>query len=614
MLRRVVLIVFILLAILVVAVVAAALLIDPDDYREELAARASEQLGREVRLDGPIDLKYFPWIALEVRDVRVGNPPGFEAAPMLAEVTRATAAVRLLPLIGGRVQVGAVTLGDAEVNLVTAADGGSNLDGLFAASEQVQAEPGEPPDLSRVSTGEVRFDNVVLNLIDRAAGSRTSFVLESLRLDPFVAGETVGLALSGAVRDAAGDPSLTFGFDGALRVAPSLSEIDLSDWSLDFEMPGAGLEGTASGTLSARIGQDPVRISLEQTRLTVNDQQLAIEGSASLGERIAGDLGVSGERFDLTRLGGGAGAPQPAEPSPEAGQPGAAASGDYSGLSALDLAFALDLAELVLADGATLTEVSARSRISEGVLRLDPLTARLFGGRFEGSARVDFTRQPPRVEVRPELDGIEIGQLVALVTGEAPVAGQGNARLAVTFEGFSPREALGSLDGEGRFSLADGVLRGVDLRALIDDELSSNNLERISRAFGGQTRFETLDAVTRIDDGVVTLPDMDLSAAGYRATGSGRIDLGAGSVDYRLELDLGDELTAKLPEALARATGGRIPLSLSGPLARPEVTVDVASLAERAVREEIGRRLFEALAGDEDDAEETEPEASEPPP
>jgi AsmA protein len=613
MLRRVVLIVFILLAILVAAVVGAALLIDPDDYREELAARASEQLGREVRLDGPIDLKYFPWIALEVSDVRVGNPPGFETAPMLAEVTRATAAVRLLPLIGGRVEVGAVTLGDAEVNLVTANDGGSNLDGLFAASEQVQTEPGEPPDLSRVSTGEIRIDNVVLNLIDRAADSRTSFVLESLRLDPFVAGESVGLALSGAVRDAAGDPSLIFDFAGALRVAPSLSEIDLSDWSLDFEMPGAGLDGTASGSLSARIGQDPVRVSLEQTRLTVNDQQLEIDGSASLGERIAGDLSVSGERFDLTRL-GGAGARAPADDAPEAGQPDPAASGDYSGLSALDLAFALDLAELVLADGATLTEVSARSRISEGVLRLDPLSARLFGGRFEGSARVDFTQKPPRVEVRPELDGIEIGQLAALVTGEAPVAGQGNARLAVTFEGFSPREALGSLDGEGRFSLADGVLRGVDLRALIDDELSSSNLERISRAFGGQTRFETLDAVTRIDDGVVTLPDIDLSAAGYRATGSGRIDLGAGSVDYQLELDLGDELTARLPEALARATGGRIPLSLSGPLTRPNVTVDVASLAERAVREEIGRRLFEALRGDDEQAQEPEPEAGEPPP
>ena len=51
----------------------------------KLPERASETLGREVRLDGPMSLKLFPWLALEISDVHVGNPPGFGEAAPLAE-------------------------------------------------------------------------------------------------------------------------------------------------------------------------------------------------------------------------------------------------------------------------------------------------------------------------------------------------------------------------------------------------------------------------------------------------------------------------------------------------------------------------------------------------
>ncbi|MFW5927176.1 MAG: AsmA family protein, partial [Wenzhouxiangella sp.] len=66
MLRRIILLVSMIVVLLVVAVAAALVLIDPDDYRDEIAERASERLDREVRLDGPIDLKVFPWLAFEV--------------------------------------------------------------------------------------------------------------------------------------------------------------------------------------------------------------------------------------------------------------------------------------------------------------------------------------------------------------------------------------------------------------------------------------------------------------------------------------------------------------------------------------------------------------------
>ncbi len=634
MLRKIILLVFILIALLIAAVVIAALVIDPDDYREELAQRASQQLGREVRLEGPMELTFFPWLALDIRDVTVGNPPGFDEAPPLAGIERATASIRVLPLLRGDIEIGAVTLERAGLHVVTARGGASNLEGLFEPAEPA-AESGQPTDLSQIRTGSVRFDNVVLSLIDLAAGSRTELQLDSLELGSFAAGQDVPLSLAGRLVEG-GETALTMALDGTVRVSADLGEVALSDWSLEYSLPAAGAEGEAGGSLvvnplaeplrieltgftnrieagelvaelsaqqpvTAIIG-DIVRASLPAARLSLNGQSLDIEGEATIGETIGGRLAVSGERLDLAAL-----AP---ESDSDAVQTESASGGeaaqDFSALGMFDLGFSLDLGELILVEGARLTDVTARSRLRGGELTLNPLSAKLFGGGFEGSARVDFNQQPPEVVLTPELSGIRVAELASLLTGRSPVDGEGEFRMDLRFRGFGAQQILESLDGSGNFAVADGVLQGVDLQALIDQELTTDNLGNIARTFGGETHFRTLSGGLRIEDGVIELPGVDLAAAGYAATGQGRIDLGANRVDYALALDLGEELTQKLPGALRRATQGRIPLSISGELTRPTVSVDLAALAEGAIREELGRRLLEAL--EDDDEEESVPQ------
>jgi len=634
MLRKIVLSVFILIALLVLAVVAAALLIDPDDYREELAARASEQLGREVRLEGPMELKFFPWLALDIREVSVGNPDGFDQAPPLADIERATASVRVLPLLRGELEVGAVSIERAGLNVVTDHGGRRNVDGLFGPSETAP-DSGEPTDLSQIQTGTISFENVVLSLIDLGVGSRTELHLDRLELGSFTAGRGVGLSFGARLVDG-GEDVVTLAFDGTLRVAADLAQVRLSDWSLDYSLPGAGGEGEAGGSLVVNLSADPpgielsslthrfeldgltvdlsaeqpitaslgetIRAQLPAARLSLNGQSLDLDGEAEIGETISGRLAVRGQRLDLTTL-----APE-GDSSAEASGSTDGAGQDFSMLGMFDLAFSLDLGELVMAEGARLTEVSARSRLSGGQLTLDPLSARLFGGRFDGSARVDFKQQPPETVLSPRLSGIRVAQLASMFSGRSPVDGDGELTMNVSFSGFQPGQMLASLNGSGDFAIAEGVLEGVDLQALIEQELTSDKLGNIARAFGGQTRFRTLEGGLKIKDGAIELPNLNLAAAGYAATGQGLIDLGASRVDYALVLDLGEELTQQLPGMLRRATKGRIPLSISGELTRPTVSVDLAALAEGAVREEIGRRLLEALdsgdaGADTEDAE-----------
>lgn len=630
MLRKILLIALILIVLLVAVAMAAALLIDPDDYRDELAERASQQLGREVHLNGPMSLKFFPWLALDIRDVTVDNPPGFEAAPPLARIEQASVSVRVLPLLRGEIEVGTVSIDQAGFYLVSTADERSNLDGLFGA-EDPPPDDDSSFDLARLQTGPVRLHNVVVGTISLADGARSDVHLDEVRLDPFQADRDVALSVTGRLLDDQHDV-LAFDFSGKLQVRADLSLMTLSDWTLDYALPDAAIEGSARGSLrvandgdaltaildefTARLQVgglpialqarqavevslgDPPRLSAPAVQLDLAGQHLDVSGQARLAEQISAQLTVRGQRLDLAAL--SSAVDGDAEPD----QPGTAGD-DFSALAALDVDFSLELDELLLVEGLELTGVNAGSRLRNGVLVLDPLGARLFGGQFDGQARVDFLQQPPEVTLSPRLSNIRVAELARLVTDQSPVDGSGEFSLDMRFQGFDARQMLGSLNGSGSFAVVEGLLEGIDLEALINNELSGSTLHNISRALGGQTRFNTLDGAFEIADGTLELPGLELSAAGYSAAGGGRIDLAEGRVDYVLELDLGEELSARLPDALARATGGQIPLSISGPLSRPTLSVDVASLAEGAVRQELGRRLLDAL-GDDDNGHRTE--------
>ena len=620
MLRRIVLLGSILVAVLIVAVLVAAVLIDPDDYRDQIAARASDQIGREVRLAGPIELRLFPWLAFEIRDASVGNPPDFETAPPLAEIGLARAAIRVWPLLRGNVEIGGVDFEDATITLVTDRRGRSNLEGLFATAQDDVPETA-PPDLSMLQTGPIALRRLTVSLLDLATGEREDIALDSIELDPFRPDQDVAFSLRGRF-SATGEALIDdLHLDGALRVPADLGALDLTGLKARFFLPAADARIRAGGEaridlsasaiaielprfellmelpelalgliLTEALGvvlDDPIRVAMPAADFRLDDQHLALSGDLALGDPIRGRLDVSGERLDLralAALGGG-------EDMDDADREAA----DLTPLRMFDFRSELRLNELILAEGLRLETVEASSVLSKGRLALDPMQANLFGGRFDGRAEVDFNQDPPHVHVQPRLTGVLVEQMAGLFSRHVPVAGSGDLALDLRFRGLGIDEILASLDGSGQFTISDGSVRGVDLEQLIEQRLAVSSLANVRQAFAGETRFRVLSGNLRAEDGVIELPDLDLTGSGFGARGSGKIDFAADRVDYKVELDLGEQWQARLPSSLREATGGRIPLAIAGPVTAPVVTIDLAGIAERALRDEAGRRLLERL-------------------
>ena len=89
------------LALVIVAGIAVSLFFDPNDFRDQIQEGVKESTGRDLVIEGDIELDIFPWLALDVGKASLGNAEGFGDEPM-ARFDRATLSVKLLPMLLNR--------------------------------------------------------------------------------------------------------------------------------------------------------------------------------------------------------------------------------------------------------------------------------------------------------------------------------------------------------------------------------------------------------------------------------------------------------------------------------------------------------------------------------
>jgi AsmA protein len=125
LLRRIVIVAGAAAAAVVLALAVIVLTFDPNAYRDRIETAFAEATGRRLELQGELAMTLFPWLGLDSGPAQVGNREGFDGQPF-ATWRSAQAAVRVLPLLWGRVEIGRVELDGLALNLAVNAEGGDN--------------------------------------------------------------------------------------------------------------------------------------------------------------------------------------------------------------------------------------------------------------------------------------------------------------------------------------------------------------------------------------------------------------------------------------------------------------------------------------------------------
>ncbi|MEX0951690.1 MAG: AsmA family protein, partial [Gammaproteobacteria bacterium] len=132
-----------LFGLLVVLIIAAAVIVpmyfDPNDYRDEISAMVKKQTGRDLQIEGELQISVFPWLGIQTGRIVLGNAEGFGNEPF-AEAEEIQARVKLLPLLRKEIEMDTVVIDRLRANLIRNKDGVTNWDDLVKAQEEEVAQ------------------------------------------------------------------------------------------------------------------------------------------------------------------------------------------------------------------------------------------------------------------------------------------------------------------------------------------------------------------------------------------------------------------------------------------------------------------------------------------
>src|SRR3990172_7914867 len=114
----------------ILAVAIALATLGQDTYKNWISGKLREATGRELQVNGDLEVDIFPWLGVTAADVTFSNRPGFSAAPFLRADSLAVR-LKLLPLLWRRYEVDTIRIQGAEVNLEVDAAGERNWSDLF---------------------------------------------------------------------------------------------------------------------------------------------------------------------------------------------------------------------------------------------------------------------------------------------------------------------------------------------------------------------------------------------------------------------------------------------------------------------------------------------------
>jgi len=371
--------------------------------------------------------------------------------------------------------------------------------------------------------------------------------------------------------------------------------------------PPTTADPTALGraSLGTRIAGTRRSASANPLVLRIDDSTLEGQVDITAFEGPAGRFDLLVNRLDLDRYlaprdgaepAGGAG-PADAGPAPAgpAAATAAAAGLPLGWLRGIDLKGRVRVDELK-ASRLHLRDVQASLEAKDGVLRIDPAEAQLYQGTYSGRWRLDARGATPQVRLEEHLTGIQAGPLLDDLLGKAPLTGRADVTLRVELAGVDADTALRSMAGDGRFSVREGAVRGVNLGRLIRQARAAiAGRPPVVEEGPAETDFSELHGTARIAGGVVRNEDLYAKSPLLRVEGKGSADLVQQRVDYLATAFMVGSPEGQGGKELEELKGVPIPVRVTGPFGQLAYRVELDEVLKAKAKDEARQRVEETI-------------------
>ena len=246
--------------------------------------------------------------------------------------------------------------------------------------------------------------------------------------------------------------------------------------------------------------------------------------------------------------------------------------------------------------GYVLDDADAKLSLNAGVAKVERLKGRLFDGPLDLTASLDANGRP-KAQANVRLEGMNVASALKAASGKASASGRMALNADLAMSGASVRDMVSTLDGSGAIALKNlkvasdpGNVNIPVLGQLLGPILSV--VDRINDKIANVVAFLTprkdlgradLTGSFRIDDGVVLTKDLALKSGLYGATGSGRVNLPANTIDATIEARLAGGIL-KTAQSMIKEIPTVLPVRVRGSLDDPKYTIDTKKIPGGVLR------------------------------
>ena len=247
----------------------------------------------------------------------------------------------------------------------------------------------------------------------------------------------------------------------------------------------------------------------------------------------------------------------------------------------------------------TFDNVTLGLNAADGNLRLHPITADFFDGKYDGDVRINASGSVPVLSVNENVRDVSLGSLARAMFEQENITGTINGSFRLSGRGENLAAIQRSLGGNMSMELIDGAWEGTDLwyelrraRALYKQEPAPEP------ELPARTQFSSVKATGPVTDGVFRNDDLFAQLPFMQLTGKGSVDFPAAEVDYRMTariLENPEFATDATAEELDEFTEAKIPLRITGSLADPTIAPDIGEMLKEEVKEKVEEEIKDML-------------------
>jgi hypothetical protein len=282
--------------VLALAWSSAPYLVDMKAFKPAMIEAVKEATGRELVIDGPIELSMYPVPGISAQQVHFANAAGTKGAQML-DVSRVIVRPSLLALLQGRIEVGTLVLFRPTIVLEADADGKPNWE--FTPGAGAAQPAGAPAAGFHLAIGRLEIVRGTLSFTDPRTGKTT--VAEQVQAQASVGSFEGPFAIAGTAT-VNGIP-LTLDLKAGQRTGKGSDiavKLELASGRLGFAgaWSGSGPTGRIAGQLSVATG---LLTDFIAALVTVSGQEKPAFDSSIVGRfAFDGGIDVSPERVAIT--------------------------------------------------------------------------------------------------------------------------------------------------------------------------------------------------------------------------------------------------------------------------------------------------------------------------